>query len=183
MASVFLSLGSNEGDRVALLRAAVRELSESATTVILGLSRLYETEPWEHEPGQMPDQDEWFLNCVVHLETTLTPGALLERIQEIEARLGRLRDPAQTPEARRFTARGIDIDILLFGDRVISVSEDLHVPHLLMHERAFVLRPLADLAPGLQHPTLYQTIQELESDLDDPHTVRLAAFPADWLGP
>jgi 2-amino-4-hydroxy-6-hydroxymethyldihydropteridine diphosphokinase len=183
MAHVFLSLGSNLGDRVAFLREAVRQLAATGTISVVELSPLYETEPWEHEPGQVPDHAQWFLNCVAAVETTLPPPALLTRVQEIEGALGRLRDSSQTPEASRFAARHIDIDILLYDDRVVSVSEELHIPHLLMHERAFVLRPLADLAPGLEHPTLYQTIRELETDLDDSHTVRLAAFPADWLEP
>jgi 2-amino-4-hydroxy-6-hydroxymethyldihydropteridine diphosphokinase len=129
----------------------------------------------------VPEREQWFLNCVAAVETVLSPDALLDRLQEIEGALGRQRDPRQTPEARRFVARPLDIDILLYDDQVLSVSETLHIPHLLMHERAFVLRPLADLAPELEHPTLYQTIRELAADLDDPHTVRPAAFPADWL--
>jgi 2-amino-4-hydroxy-6-hydroxymethyldihydropteridine diphosphokinase len=183
MAHVFLSLGSNLGDRVALLREAVHRLSATSRTRVVHLSPLYETEPWEHAPGDVPDRDHWFLNCVVAVETALRPPELLGHVQEIEHALGRTRDPAQTPEARRFVARPLDIDILLYDDQVISVSDELHIPHLLMHERAFVLRPLADLAPELEHPTLYQTIRGLADDLDDPHTVRLAALPADWLEP
>jgi 2-amino-4-hydroxy-6-hydroxymethyldihydropteridine diphosphokinase len=98
----------------------------------------------------------------------------------IEASLGRTRDPAQTPEARRFVPRPLDIDILLYDDRVISGPEHLHIPHLLMHERRFVLRPLADLAPDLEHPVLYQTVRELLEVLDDEHEVLVSDLPRRW---
>jgi 7,8-dihydro-6-hydroxymethylpterin-pyrophosphokinase len=74
----------------------------------------------------------------------------------------------------------MDIDILLYEDRVMSVPDELHLPHLLLHERAFVLRPLADLAPDLEHPVLYQTIRELLEALSDEHQVRAAPFPRRW---
>ena len=74
----------------------------------------------------------------------------------------------------------VDIDIVFYGDRVISVPEQLHVPHLLAHERAFVLRPLADLAPGFEHPTLYRTVSDLLEDLPDDHDIRRADFSIRW---
>jgi 2-amino-4-hydroxy-6-hydroxymethyldihydropteridine diphosphokinase len=180
MADVFLSVGSNLGDRIGLLRDALHRLMTSEGVRVLRTSRLYETEPWESEPGRVPERGEWFLNCVVAVETTLTPASLLERVQSIESALGRTRDLTQTPEARRFAARTVDIDILLYDHDVISTPDELHVPHLLMHERAFVLRPLADLAPELEHPTLYRTIRELAAELEDPHQVVLAEFPPEW---
>ncbi|HEY7252970.1 MAG TPA: 2-amino-4-hydroxy-6-hydroxymethyldihydropteridine diphosphokinase, partial [Methylomirabilota bacterium] len=85
-----------------------------------------------------------------------------------------------TPEAQRFEPRTLDIDILLYDDRVISGPEHLHIPHLLMHERRFVLRPLADLAPDLEHPVLYQTIRELLDTLDDEHEVLVSDLPRRW---
>jgi len=100
-------------------------------------------------------------------------------VQAIEEALGRVR-PAGTPETRRFTPRTLDIDILFYGDEVISGPDDLHVPHLLLAERAFVLRPLADVAPDLEHPTLYATVRELLAELADEHTVRPGAYPARW---
>src|SRR5207248_11697973 len=99
--------------------------------------------------------------------------------QAIEDALGRVRPPG-TPEARRFAARTLDIDILFYGDEVISGPDDLHVPHLMLAERAFVLRPLADVAPDLEHPTLYATVRELLADLADEHTVRAGGYPARW---
>jgi 2-amino-4-hydroxy-6-hydroxymethyldihydropteridine diphosphokinase len=180
MERVYLGLGSNVGDRVAMLRAAVRRLGESAEISVVSASRLYETEPWEGEPGRTEGERTWHLNCVITVETSLEPRALLARLQAIEDALGRAR-PAGTPEARRFVPRTIDIDILFYGERVISVPDELHVPHLLLHERAFVLRPLADVAPELRHPTLYQTVREMLADLEDDHVVETADYPAEWL--
>jgi 2-amino-4-hydroxy-6-hydroxymethyldihydropteridine diphosphokinase len=179
MAHVYLSLGSNLGDRLALLQAAVARLRESGVTVVAA-SPLYESEPWEDEPGRTDSERHWFLNCVVEVETTLSPRTLLERVQTIEAALGRTRGPELTPEARRFAPRTVDIDILFYDDAVISVPDDLHIPHLLLAERAFVLRPLADLAPDLTHPTLYRRVRELLDDLADDHEVRRGAYPIRW---
>lgn len=179
MARVHLSLGSNLGDRRALLREAVRGLGRLEGTHLVATSRLYETEPWEIEPGRTPDEEPWYLNCVVSIETSLEPRPLLARIQALEADLGRTRPPG-TPEAGRFAPRPLDIDILFYEDRVVSVPDDLHIPHLLLAERAFVLRPLADVAPGFVHPTLYRTVQELLADLVDDHAVRPGNYPARW---
>jgi 2-amino-4-hydroxy-6-hydroxymethyldihydropteridine diphosphokinase len=179
MARVYLSLGSNLGDRLALLRAAVETLRRTLGVQFLDASRLYEAEPWESLPGQPLNQRHWYLNCAVAVETTLSPVELLERLQAIESALGRRRSGV-TPEAGRFEPRPVDIDILLYEDRVISVPDHLHVPHLLLHERAFVLRPLADLAPELEHPTLYRTIQELLAEVADEHDVQRGDYPARW---
>ena len=179
MARVYLSLGSNLGDRLDLLRSAVRRLRESGEIAVVEASPLYESEPWEEEPGRTERERRWYLNCVVAIETVLPPRALLGRLQAIEDALGRVRPPG-TPEARRFAARTLDIDILFYGDEVISGPDDLHVPHLMLSERAFVLRPLADVAPDLEHPTLYATVRELLADLADEHTVRAGGYPARW---
>ena len=173
---VYLSLGSNLGDRFELMRAAVRALRDLGGVEFVGASPLYESEPWEIEPGTPFHERPWYLNCVVEIDTTLDAQDLLTAMQQIEHALGRRR-PAGTPEARRFAARTLDIDILFYGDRVISVPDELHVPHLLLHERQFVLRPLADLAPELLHPTLYRTVRELLEELDDPHEVRPSPDP------
>lgn len=179
MARVYLSLGSNLGDRLACLKAAVTSLRGSAGIRFLSASALYETEPWESKPGQPPDRGHWYLNCAVVIDTTLTPTDLLQRVQQIETALGRQR-PDVTPEAARFTPRPLDIDILFYEDRVISIPDRLQIPHLLLHERAFVLRPLAELAPELEHPILYQTIQDLLSGLEDEHEVQRGDFPSRW---
>jgi 2-amino-4-hydroxy-6-hydroxymethyldihydropteridine diphosphokinase len=180
MSRVVLSLGSNLGDRLALLREAHHRLTEVPDTRVVQTSRVYETEPWEQELGASSDQAGWFLNCIVVLETGLPPGVLLQQMQAIEDALGRTRDDQRSPEAQRFDPRLLDIDILLYADQVISVSDDLHIPHLLMHERGFVLHPLADVAPGLEHPTLYRTIRQLVDDLEDQHEVRMAEIPPTW---
>ena len=180
MARVFLSVGSNLGDRLECLRRAVGALRAMHDLHFLDASPLYRTEPWERESArEQADDGGWFFNCAVVIETELEPAALLTRLQSIEDTLGRVRR-AGTPEAQRFEPRTLDIDILLYDDRVISGHDHLHIPHLLMHERACVLRPLADLAPELEHPVLYQTIRELLDSLADEHEVRLSNLPARW---
>lgn len=115
--------------------------------MILRVSTLIETKP----VGGPPQGN--FLNGVVEIETTLTPRDLLKRLQEIEESLGRVR-------AERWGPRTIDLDILLYGDQVIH-EPDLVIPHPLMHERRFVLQPLAQLAPDLRHPVLGKTVAEM----------------------
>jgi len=179
MARVFLSVGSNLGDRLDCLRRAVEHLRAMEGLRFLDASPLYRTEPWERQPGRSDDDGGWFFNCAVAIETELPPAALLVRLQALEEALGRVRRGG-TPEAQRYEPRALDIDILLYGDRVISGPEHLHIPHLLMHERRFVLRPLADLAPDLEHPVLYQTIRELLDLLEDEHEVRESDLPPRW---
>jgi 2-amino-4-hydroxy-6-hydroxymethyldihydropteridine diphosphokinase len=142
---VYLSLGSNVGDRAANLRAAIERLSEAGT--VKATSGLYETEPVD-----FPDQP-WFFNCVVGLETGKTPRELLAYALAIEEGMGRRRTRGKGP-------RTIDIDILLFGDRVID-EPGLKIPHPAMHERRFVLEPLAEIAAEAFHPVCNKTAQEL----------------------
>jgi 2-amino-4-hydroxy-6-hydroxymethyldihydropteridine diphosphokinase len=179
MPLAYLGLGSNWSDRLERLRRAHRTLGEVAGVQVVATSPLYESEPWEAEPGTGLDERAWFLNCVVAIETILPPPALLDRLQAVEDALGRTRPPG-TPEARRFAPRTIDIDILFYADRVVSVPDALHIPHLFAHERRFVLRPLADVAPDLEHPTLYRTVRELLDEIDDEHDVRCGDYPLRW---
>src|SRR5689334_2083038 len=125
MARVFLSVGSNLGDRLECLRQAVARLRQLQGVEFLDASPLYRTEPWEQRPGTVVDDDAWFFNCVVAIETSVAPAELLVRLQGIERDFGRAPSTG-TPEDRRYEARPLDIDILLYGDRVISVPEQLH---------------------------------------------------------
>ena len=180
MARVFLSMGSNLGDRTALLRQAVGRLRSLPGVEFLDASPVYWTEPWERRPGESAQSREtWYFNCVVAIETSLEPPTLLERLQDLEREMGRTR-AAGRPEDQRYEPRTLDLDILLYDDLVVSGPDHLHIPHLLMHERAFVLRPLADLAPELEHPVLYQTIRELLDALADEHEVHRSDLPPRW---
>jgi 2-amino-4-hydroxy-6-hydroxymethyldihydropteridine diphosphokinase len=138
MSTIYLSLGSNIGDRQANIRAAIAEL-QPAGVQVNQVSSLYETEPVD-----FLDQP-WFLNCVVEAETNLESHALLQVLHDIESLLGSKKDFAKGP-------RKIDLDILLYGSETIA-TPDLQVPHPRMLQRRFVLTPLAEIAPNLRHPS------------------------------
>lgn len=148
-AVAYIGLGANLGDRLATINAALRRIAALGTTHVV--SPIYESEPVGHA-DQPP-----FLNCVSKLETDLTPERLLERLLEIEHDLGRVRTFPNAP-------RTIDLDILLYDDHVIETAA-LSVPHPRLHERAFVLIPLADLASELVHPVLGKRVDELSVSL------------------
>ena len=150
MKIVYLGLGSNLGDRQATLETALRAL-ESPHLHIRRVSPVYETEPMD-VPGQ-----QWFLNMVAEAETDLFPLQLLRRTAAVEAELGRRRSVPKGP-------RTIDIDILLFGNSVVTMP-DLEIPHPRFRDRRFVLAPLADLAPGLRDPVTRKTVRELLAEL------------------
>ncbi len=154
--TAYLSLGSNLGDRAANLRAAVLRLAELGS--VTAVSSYYETEPVDFLA------QPWFLNCVVALETGKMPRQLLAALQRIEQEMGRKRIQPKGP-------RVIDIDILLFGSSVLEMAH-LIVPHPAMHERRFVLEPLAEIAPDLRHPVFKRTITELRDALPAGQQVR-----------
>ncbi|SPE42098.1 2-amino-4-hydroxy-6-hydroxymethyldihydropteridinepyrophosphokinase [Candidatus Sulfopaludibacter sp. SbA3] len=146
MKTIYLSLGSNIGDRAANLRAAIEALP-AAGVKVLRISPVYETEPLEYTA------QSWFLNLVVEAETDLFPVQLLARTARIERKLGRIRTVPKGP-------RTIDIDILLYGKAVVQ-SAKLQIPHPRIAERRFVLAPLADLVPELRHPVIQKTVRDL----------------------
>jgi len=147
--TVYLSLGSNLGDRAANLRAAIDHLAAVGT--VAAVSSFYETEPVEFR------EQPWFLNCVVKLETEKMPQQLLAALLDIEVQMGRRRDRKKGP-------RTIDLDILLFGSSAVQ-AKGLTIPHPAMHERRFVLEPLAEIAPEVRHPIFKRTIRELRDAL------------------
>ncbi len=157
MKNVFLSLGSNVGEREAQLAEAIERL-EAAGVQVVRKSSVYETEPQD-----LHDQP-WFLNLVLEVETRLSPIQLLTAIQAIEESMGRKRDVPKGP-------RSIDIDILLYGVAIVE-TEDLQIPHPCLAQRRFVLEPLAELAPDLQHPRSGQTMRELLRDVQGQHVRR-----------
>ena len=136
----YIGLGSNLGDREATLRRAVELLGQLEGIEVVTLSTLRETEPWG--PVEQPP----YLNGVVALETELGPRALLAALLEVERQLGRVRVAGE-----RWGPRTVDLDLLLHGDAIVA-EPGLHVPHPRLHERRFVLEPLAELVPAAVVP-------------------------------
>jgi 2-amino-4-hydroxy-6-hydroxymethyldihydropteridine diphosphokinase len=148
----YIAVGANLGDREANIRSAIDALNYLPGTRVTRVSKLIEN-PAIGGPQNSPD----FLNGVIEIDTTLDPNTLLQQLLTIEQKLGRTRREKWEP-------RLIDLDLLLFRDQIIS-SNDLTLPHPLMHTRRFVLEPLAELAPDLMHPVLRKSIRELFLDL------------------
>ena len=161
---MYLSLGSNVGDRTENLRTAIAALP-AAGVHVKKVSSFYDTEPVDYlEQG-------WFVNCVVQVETEFAPLKLLHALRRIEGRMGSKKLVPKGP-------RLIDIDILLYGDQIIETQE-LQVPHPRMHLRRFVLVPLNEIAPDACHPRLNLSVAELLAQSQDASQVRLLSEPAD----
>jgi 2-amino-4-hydroxy-6-hydroxymethyldihydropteridine diphosphokinase len=157
MMIVYLSLGSNVGDRSQNLRTAIAAL-DAVGVKVRRISKIYETEPVDYL------EQDWFLNCVVEGETALAAAELLQGLRGIEKKVGSAKPFAKGP-------RIIDLDILYFDDAVID-SAGLQIPHPRMNDRRFVLVPLAEIAPGLRHPVTQKTTAEMLQATRDRSEVR-----------
>lgn len=149
MNTAFLLLGSNLGDRYETFRKAIHLIEKNIGKVVQK-STIQETEAWGFKSNNL------FLNQAIAIDTKLQPVELLRSTQQIEKQLGRKTKTGNTG----YTSREIDIDILLYNNEVVQTNE-LYIPHKLMHKRKFVLNPLCEIAAGILHPVLKKTIAEL----------------------
>ncbi|MXX92231.1 MAG: 2-amino-4-hydroxy-6-hydroxymethyldihydropteridine diphosphokinase [Chloroflexi bacterium] len=147
----YIGLGSNLGDRVAYLRSAVNAIQHLGDS--MSISSIYESEPF----GVGDEQQPMYLNMAVSIKTILAPEQLLSKLMDIECANGRVR-------IRKNEPRSLDLDVLMFGDKKIETPA-LSVPHPRMHERAFVMLPLAEIAPHSVHPVLQRTISEIAAGI------------------
>ncbi|MDD3236978.1 MAG: 2-amino-4-hydroxy-6-hydroxymethyldihydropteridine diphosphokinase [Candidatus Gastranaerophilales bacterium] len=161
MPIAYLCLGSNIEDRVGYIQQATSLLIESKLLNLIRSSTMYETEPWGNK------EQNWFLNAVIEVKTKLPPRELLTLCLDVEAKLGRKRDPNN-----QWCPRTVDIDILLYGNEVIE-EQDLIIPHKHLHERAFALVPLLELIPDYIHPKLHKSLIDLHEALEYPEDIYL----------
>jgi 2-amino-4-hydroxy-6-hydroxymethyldihydropteridine diphosphokinase len=156
--TVYLSMGSNVGDRVENLKQAIAKLPATGASVTR-TSSFYETEPVDFL------QQDWFVHCAVEAETGLAPLDLLRAVRAIEARMGSKKPVPKGP-------RLLDIDVLLYADEIVQTAE-LQIPHPRMQQRRFVLVPLNEIAPRVLHPQIELTVSELLARCQDAAEVRL----------
>lgn len=161
MAIVYLSLGSNIGDRLGYIQQATSLLGLNENINIVATSSFYETEPWGME------SDNWFVNAIVQVSTTYSPEELLDECQKIEKQLGRNRESTEF-----YTDRNIDIDIV-FYDNLIQNTERLTIPHKYFHKRVFMLVPMLEIAEDFVHPFFGKTVENLYEEIEDPEAVCL----------
>jgi len=162
MAQVILSIGTNLGNRFYNLLYAL-ELLNSQVGTIEKISKIYETEPWGF------DTDKWFFNIAVLLETNFSPFSLLDKVKNIEKKIGRT---TKTKKGQGYESRLIDIDIIFFEQKIIKTTE-LSIPHPLVHKRNFVLYPLMDIAPDFEHPLLNCTVKHLVNQSNDKTLIKV----------
>jgi 2-amino-4-hydroxy-6-hydroxymethyldihydropteridine diphosphokinase len=163
--TAYIAVGSNLGRRRDNCCEGIRLLAQSPGCRLTAQARFYKTAP----VGYL-DQD-WFVNTVIRIETDFSPEALLSRLKEIEANVGR------RPGSVRYGPRVLDMDLLLFGNRVVDLP-GLGVPHPRMHERRFVLVPFCDIDPAAVHPVFGETMQRLLDRLDEADQ-KVEPYPCD----
>ena len=154
MTKIYLALGTNVGKRLYHIRLALEKLKKDI--FVEKLSSLYLTEPVGIEDKR------WFVNCVLQGKTKMSPRELLEYLMQIEKKMGRVRGKKER--------RTIDLDILFYGEKVIE-EKDLIIPHPRLHERRFVLLPLAEIEPNLKHPLLKKSVEQLLLELSNAQQV------------
>ena len=163
MAHAYIGFGSNIDDRLHYITQALRLLLEADYVSLIQISSLYETEPVGYE------EQDWFVNGVVAVETDLSLHQLLALLKQIEGLVGR-------QHRARWRPREVDLDLLIYDQCCIN-TPDLIVPHPEMHQRSFVLVPFAEIAPDVFHPILQQNIRTLLSNLNEEKRVKLMAPP------
>ncbi len=161
MSKAYLSLGTNMGDRLSNIQQAVRLLTSDNNIKLLRASSFYETQPWGLS------EQNWFINAAIAVETELSPIELLRVCQNIEEKLGRIREGKP-----KWSERIIDIDILFYDDLIFK-NEILEIPHKYVHKRAFALVPMIEVNADLKHPILNKTIMEMHEELENPEDVFL----------
>ena len=161
MAIVYISLGSNKGDRIGYVQQAASLLGADEGISIVRTSAFYETEPWNM------NTKNWFVNAIVEAKTKYSPQELLKLCQAIEKKLGR-----EHKTINDYEDRTIDIDILFYNNDIIN-DDNLTIPHKYVHLRAFNLVPMLELNADFVHPVLHKSIIEMHNDLENPEMVFL----------
>ena len=162
MATAYLCLGSNKGDRIGYIQQAASLLKTNDGISVVSTSSFYESEPWRME------SETWFVNAVMQINTELDPYELLNELKFIEKKLGR-----ETKSVNEdYTDRCIDIDIIFYENQIIE-DEDLVIPHAHLHERAFMMVPMLEIAQDFVHPKFNKTVTKLFDELENPEMVCL----------
>jgi len=162
MATAYLCLGSNKGDRIGYIQQAASLLKTNDGISVVSTSSFYESEPWGME------SETWFVNAVMQIDTELDPYELLNELKFIEKKLGR-----ETKSVNEdYSDRCIDIDIIFYENQIIE-DEDLVIPHAHLHERAFMMVPMLEIAQDFVHPKFNKTVTKLFDELENPEMVCL----------